>query len=268
MFSALQIIPHALLPDYLAAHASAGSQVLSLAFQELKDAEISSDTFSFYTSVSAVYSSRIEGEDIALDSYVKHKKYGIAFQPDYTRKIDDLYDAYAYAAVNSITPEMLAEAHRILSRHLLAAPQQGRLRRQPMVVTTPEGRIEYVAASPYELADEMEKFHADIAVLLRLPMDAPTAFYFAAMVHLVFVKIHPWNDGNGRCGRLLEKWFLAAKLGGKAWFLPTEQHYYNCHAAYYQNIRRLGLEYAELDYSESLPFLGMAVAALLEVGRS
>ncbi|WP_220392957.1 Fic family protein [Chitinophaga lutea] len=33
------------------------------------------------------------------------------------------------------------------------------------------------------------------------------------MIHLVFVKIHPRADGNGRSARLLEKWFLAVKLG-------------------------------------------------------
>jgi hypothetical protein len=48
-------------------------------FEALKDADISSDTFSFYTSVASVFSSKIEGEDIDLDSYVKHKKFGIEF---------------------------------------------------------------------------------------------------------------------------------------------------------------------------------------------
>jgi Fic family protein len=77
------------------------------------------------------------------------------------------------------------------------------------------------------------------------------------MIHLVFVKIHPWNDGNGRSARLLEKWFLAEKLGPNAWFVQSEKHYYQQHATYYNNIRALGLEYPELDYSKALPFLLM-----------
>ncbi|MDR0711336.1 MAG: Fic family protein [Prevotellaceae bacterium] len=32
---------------------------------------------------------------------------------------------------------------------------------------------------------------------------------------MALVSIHPLNGGNGRTARLLEKWFLAKKLGRK-----------------------------------------------------
>ena len=44
-------------------------------FDALSDSALSLDTFSFYTSVSAVFSSKIEGEQIELDSYGKHKRF-------------------------------------------------------------------------------------------------------------------------------------------------------------------------------------------------
>jgi len=77
------------------------------------------------------------------------------------------------------------------------------------------------------------------------------------MINIIFVKIHPWNDGNGRSARLIEKWFLAQKLGAKAWFLQSEKNYYLQHQTYYKNIHLLGLEYPYLDYSQALPFLLM-----------
>ena len=126
-----------------------------------------------------------------------------------------------------------------------------------MYVTIPDGRIEYVAANPGEVKLEMEKFYADINLLLKKQLSVEEVFFFAAMIHLVFVKIHPWNDGNGRSGRLFEKWFLAQMLGGNAWFVQSEKNYYNEHQIYYKNLRALGLEYEELDYSKALPFLLM-----------
>lgn len=43
-------------------------------FDDLKDAKLSTIDFSFYISVASVFSNKIEGEDIDLDSYVKHKR--------------------------------------------------------------------------------------------------------------------------------------------------------------------------------------------------
>ncbi len=246
----LKIIPTDLLQAYL-------EQVpkgLQEAFEALHDAEISTDTFSFYTSVSSVFSSKIEGEDIELDSYIKHKKFGIEFLPDYTRKIDDLYNAYSFAKTNELNEKNVSEAHRLLSKHIVVKSKQGKFRTKNIYVSTPDGRIEYVAASPFEVEPDMKKFFHDVAILLKAELTIEEVFFYASMIHLVFVKIHPWNDGNGRSARLIEKWFLAEKLGEKAWFVQSEKHYYQQHQTYYKNIRLLGLEYPDLDYKQALPF--------------
>ncbi len=254
----LNILPTPLLEDYLKQLPAQ----LSEKFDALKDAEISTKTFSFYTSVSSVFSSKIEGEEIELDSYIKHKKFGFEFLPDYTRKIDDLYNAYTFAKTNTLNQENVGEAHTLLSKHIVAIHQQGKFRSRNMYVSTPDGRIEYSAATPFEVPCEMEKFYGDIEVLLEQSLSIGEVFFFAAMIHLVFVKIHPWNDGNGRCARLMEKWFLAHKLGDQAWFVQSEKNYYEQHQTYYNNIRMLGLEYQLLDYSKAIPFLLMLPGSL------
>jgi len=246
----LQLIKTDLLGDY---RIQVGS--LKEKFEALKEADISTDTFSFYTSVASVFSSKIEGEEIELDSYIKHKAMGMEFQPDYTKKIDDLYNAYTYAKTNDLTAQNISIAHTLLSKNIVETNKQGKLRTHNMYVATDDGRIEYVAASPYELPTEMEKWYADVAILLAAKMTTEEVFYFAAYLHLTFVKIHPWNDGNGRSARLIEKWFIAQKLGEKAWFLQSEKNYYLHHALYYTNLRKLGLEYPELDYTQAMPFL-------------
>lgn len=254
----LKIIKNELLEEYL----KALPDDLRAKFDGLKDAEISSDTFSFYTSVASVFSSKIEGENIELDSYIKHKKFGIEFLPNYTKKIDDLYNAYTFAKNNVLNKTNISKAHKLLSKHIVAKHQQGKLRIYNMYVSTPDGRIEYVAASPQEVEYEMDKFYSDIELISKQELSIQEVFFYAAMIHLVFVKIHPWNDGNGRSGRLLEKWFLGQKLGNNAWFVPSERNYYEQHQTYYHNIRQLGLEYEQLDYSKALDFLLMLPKSL------
>jgi len=248
----LQLIKSDLLPKYL-------EQVQGMAekLDVLKEAEISTDSFSFYTSVASVFSSKIEGEDIELDSYIKHKAMRMEFQPDYTKKTDDLYDAYQFAQSHPLNPQSISEVHTLLSKNIVETHKQGKLRTNIMYVATDDGRIEYVATSPYELKAEMDKWYADLELLLNTDMTAEEVFFYAAMLHLTFVKIHPWNDGNGRSARLIEKWFIAQKLGEKAWLLQSEKYYYMHHATYYSNLRKLGLEYEELDFNQALPFLLM-----------
>jgi Fic family protein len=231
--------------------------------EQLKESELSVDSFSFYTSVSAVFSSKIEGENIDLDSYVKHKRFGIRFLPDYTRKIDDLYNAYEFAKAASCNQENIESAHKILTQHILSENKGGKNRTGNMYVTTEDGRIEYVAASPYAVASEMKKFYNDLEELFKTRLSLHEIFYYASFLHLVFVKIHPFEDGNGRMARLIEKWFLAEKLGAPAWLIQSEKNYYLNHQTYYNNIRLLGMEYETLDYSKALPFLLMLPASLV-----
>ena len=70
------------------------------------------------------------------------------------------------------------------------------------------------------------------------------------------------QDGNGRTARLLEKWFLLEKLGQDAVSVELEKNYYVNRKAYYDNIRRIGLEYQTLDYSKALDFDNIFFTAL------
>jgi Fic family protein len=105
----------------------------------------------------------------------------------------------------------------------------------------------------------------DIELLLKNEkLSHQEIFYYASFIHLILVNIHPFEDGNGRAGRLIEKWFIAQKLEEKAWFLQSELYYYKHVNDYYKNLNRLGIFYEQLDYSKALPFLLMSAEALTQ----
>ncbi len=258
MKTALDIIPTELLEQYI----SVFKQSLKQDFENLNDSDLSIDTFSFYTSVSAVFSSKIEGEHIELDSFVKHKRFDIQYLPDYTRKIDDLYDAYVFAQKNELNPKYVDLAHGLITRDILKKSSQGKHRVGNMYVTTKDGKIEYVAATPQKVKLEMERFYHDIGILVNADLSFEETFFYASMIHLLFVKIHLFDDGNGRTARLLEKWFIARNLGSNAWFLQSERNYYDQHQTYFNNIRLLGLDYEKLNFDQAMPFLQMLPNAI------
>ena len=222
------------------------------------------DYFQFYNSVSSVYSSKIEGEDIDFDSFFKHKFMNIKFKLDYTKKADDLYSAYEFILSNNLSKENIINVHKIITNNLLPKDQQGFIRNNPMFVLNNNDEIEYVAAEPVIVKDELEKLFSDINLLIKVELDSYEIFYYASLIHLVFVKIHPFQDGNGRTARLIEKWFLIEKLGKEAINIPSEKNYYNNLKNYYRNIKKLGLEYEELNYNNCIDFLLMLPNSLKE----
>jgi len=133
-----------------------------------------------------------------------------------------------------------------------------------MFVINNNDQIEYVATSPDQVNTELEKLFQDIETLGTKELNSYEIFYYASLIHLVFVKIHPFQDGNGRTARLLEKWFLLENLGEKANSVQLEKNYFLKLADYYRNIKKLGVEYEDLDYRKSLDFLLMTVQSLDE----
>ncbi|MEZ4928755.1 MAG: Fic family protein [Chitinophagales bacterium] len=98
-------------------------------------------------------------------------------------------------------------------------------------------------------------------LLQQINLNPFQIFYYASLVHLVFVKIHPFQDGNGRTARLIEKWFLIEKFGKKATAIQLE-NYYKRLKDYYANIRKIGLRKYMIRLFKMSQFLLMTVKGL------
>jgi Fic family protein len=255
------ILPHN--PVLFASYRGKLADNLAFAFAQLQSSDFTAENFKFYTSVSVIASSKIEGEPMEVDSYIKHKMQNIDYVPELTEKPNDLFAAYTFAQQSVLTKGHFAEAHALLSKHLLPEKDRGVCRKNDMLVMEHNtGRIQYEAAPANIVAKEYDKLWDDIELLLATDIEVEQTFYFASLIHLVFVNIHPFNDGNGRAARLLEKWFLAQKLGEKAWFIASEKYYYQHVEQYYRNLAILGMFYQQLDYKKAIPFLTMLPQAI------
>ena len=204
--------------DYFPAYRQQLAVDVEGTFGQLRESTPTAEDFSFYLANSAVHSSNIEGNTIDFDTYLKAAEHGLHLKTKEFREIEDLIAAYRFAGENDISLENILKTHELLSASLLLKKERGKIRKVNVGIRS-GGRLIYLAVEPEFVKAELEKLLEDIETLLAAPLTVEETFYYAAYVHLVFVNIHPFVDGNGRATRLLEKWFLAKKLGEKAWFI-------------------------------------------------
>jgi Fic family protein len=220
---------------------------------------------SFARQSAAVFSSRIEGVDIDLNFYLNSRLInakGISAETRQTLEwVQALEDTYSFAERHDLNERNFLKAHFMASIFMDNPQERGTYRRVPVVIGS-RVQIVYRPLPPEAVAPAMERFWADMKILLASKLSPEQALYHASLLHLVFEKIHPFTDGNGRVGRLLEKWFLARQCGKIAWKIASESYYEQHRARYYANLKVVGESPATLNFAHSLPFLRMLPEAI------
>jgi Fic family protein len=212
------------------------------------------EDFSYYLISASVESSRIEGNTISIDDYLRNTQFNIKSKTRDMAEINDLLSAYRFAVAHRLTKKNFLHSHKLSSATILDIPaHRGRLR-QSQVGIYGSGKLVYMAIDYKELKAVFDKLFDDISALIESDLTAGEVFYYAAMIHLLLEKIHPFADGNGRTGRLLEKWFLAEKIGTAAWSIASEKYYMEHRHDYYCALE-IGTDYESIDWDKCLPFL-------------
>ena len=252
----MQVSTKAYLAEYLAAGgADLPKLIAKFDFTEQAGA------LDYLTKASAVYSSNIEGNTIDLNSFMNYDLNKSKFREGKEiEEIEDLIAAYAFAQSAPLTEANLLHAHKLFSATLLIKSKRGSYRQEPVGVFGKTG-LAYMAIEPRFVAEQMRKLFEELADLAKAALTEAEVFYHASLIHLRFAHIHPFIGGNGRAARLLEKWFVAHKLGGNFWKLLSEKYYKEHQQAYYQHLN-LGVNFYELDYSKCVPFLLMLPKSL------
>jgi Fic family protein len=226
------------------------------AFSTIKNKPQSLEDFKFCLANSAVHSSNIEGNTVSFDTYLKSTEFNLHLKTKEIKEIEELIRAYQFARENDLTLTNVLKVHEIMTQSILLKKERGKIRKVKVGVRS-EGRLIYLAVEPEYIRQELDKLFDDISLLLKTKLTTTDIFYFAAYIHLVFVNIHPFVDGNGRATRLIEKWFLAKTLGENAWFITSEKNYWDSRPTYYKNLQ-IGVNYYEVKYEKSIPFLEYA----------
>lgn len=227
----------------------------------LKEIPYNKDSFGYSTTLASVHSSLIEGNTIDLDTYLKYTFSGMNTKSKSYQEIQDLIKAYGFAEKSKLTFNNFLKSHALLAKTLISETRyRGRIRDREVYIYS--GGIKRYTGAPVSIVfDELVILFNDIEILLKRDLSTSESFYFASMIHLVLAQIHPFADGNGRSARLLEKWFLAERLGKQAWLIPSEKLYQIRIKSYYKNID-LGDNYLIINYDLSIPFLLMLPMAL------
>ena len=172
--------------------------------------------------------------------------------------------AYQTAFQKQLTEINFHEAVYYLSE-ILTGPNKASpcvsYRRVPVSIFNEKGRRVYRAPDPEYLNALMGAFFNQLGVLIRQEMSLSEIFYHASLIHLKIFWIHPFVKNNIKAAILMEKWFLAEKLGKVYLKLPSEKYYCEKRAMYDTNTI-LGPAYNAIDDSRILPFLFMLPEAL------
>ena len=102
--------------------------------------------------------------------------------------------------------------------------QVGSYKQVPNFVRLPDGSIKRFATpeeTPALMTDHMDRLNADLHQYLV----SPTAVDFPELLarqHADYIQIHPFDDGNGRTGRLITSW-LCLKAGFPVSIIPVTQ---------------------------------------------
>ena len=181
----------------------------------------------------SVFSARIEGNPLTLENVETSK--------DKQKRIE-IFNILETAEniIRTVKPNqqinirIIKDTHSLVMKNL--SPDNGRFRKEMSAIFNQAGIAIYTTPPP-------EKITTLLTQLLQYINSNEEKFPLitALISHLIFEKIHPFLDGNGRVGRLLIFAVLKAKNYDSGLFVPFEE-YLDTHKSDYYYYLETGLK--------------------------
>lgn len=182
---------------------------------------------------SSLYSAKIEGNqlsELTLDESNNDTE---------TREIINIMLALEYVDVTPIIHidhSFIRKLHSMIGDHLFS--QKGMYRREVSGIFNMAGVVVYMPPPPTQILTLMDS----LIEYIHNQNDFPLITAFVS--HLVFEKIHPFLDGNGRVGRALIPAILKCKKYTVS-FPITLEEYLDAHREEYYDALMLGMKNTE-----------------------
>jgi len=176
---------------------------------------------------SSLFSAKIEGNSLNLNDLDNLGN----LRPDLRERleIENIISAFNFVRENpnkTISLDYLLDLHKIVMKGLTS--DLGKIRKEPSAIFNQSGFPVYIPPSPSEVNDLLKKLmgyiNNDVTENILIK---------AALAHIVFEKIHPFIDGNGRVGRLLYQILLSKGDYHFNWLLSLEEEINNKKEEYY-----------------------------------
>lgn len=190
---------------------------------------------------SSLFSARIEGNPLTTET-LEHSE-----EEHSKTEIFNILDAQEYIQTTithstSITTDLICTLHNITMKNLRS--DAGKLRTDHNAIFDKHGNAVYVPPAPSQVPSLLENLCSYIHSAASFPLIT------ALVAHLIFEKIHPFIDGNGRVGRLLIPSILRAKGYSMPFVVPFEE-YLDTYKSQYYYVLDIGLK----DTNEYLTFM-------------
>ncbi len=177
---------------------------------------------------SALYSARIEGNSLEED--MLEKSVADIQQQEVFQLVDALRHVRSLSLGSIITLDTLRHIHHICMNGIHA--EAGLMRKNQNAIFDASGAVVHLPPPPLTMRSDMEQF----ITYLRKPQEFP--LIHALMAHLIFEKIHPFTDGNGRVGRLLILLVLQSYRAIWPYVLPFERSLERERSLYYHHLQQ------------------------------
>ena len=183
---------------------------------------------------SSLYSARIEGHTTPFEELDEKKKEQM--------EIFNILRAVEFVNKNikpgaKTTIPLIKKIHSVAMKNI--TPDAGQLRRETTAIFNMAGVAVYMPPPPTKIIEYSTNL---INYINGRDDDFPLVKAF--MSHLIFEKIHPFVDGNGRVGRLLIYAILRTAEYDFGFHVPIEE-YIDSHKSGYYDVLDMGLQYPE-----------------------